>query len=312
MVSFERRFCFLGFLLVAVLQGCTVNNDCACPDLAGAGAGGSSGGSTTGGTAGAVTGGSGTGGAPLGPESAFSFFVTSLRAMRELSGNEDGFGGDLRFGETGPGAGLSGADKICTQIAEKSAPDNGKVWRAFLSVTQGADGVPVHAIERVGEGPWYDRRRRLVAQNLDDLAQMRPRGADPAIANDLPNEDGVPNHAPDPAAGNVDNHDTLTGSNETGHLFSQDAGFTCQDWTSAVGEAGRPRVGHSWTRALGLPPGGGMVGMMMGENWMSTLTESGCAPGAFIVEAGPPGANGTRSVGDGGGYGGIYCLALTP
>jgi hypothetical protein len=54
------------------------------------------------------------------------------------------------------------------------------------------------------------------------------------------------------------------------------------------------------------------MSMAMGENWMSTLTEAGCAPGAFIVEAGPPGANGTKSVGDGGGYGGIYCLALTP
>jgi hypothetical protein len=45
---------------------------------------------------------------------------------------------------------------------------------------------------------------------------------------------------------------------------------------------------------------------------MSALNEAGCAPGAFIIEAGPPGANGTKSVGDGGGYGGIYCFALTP
>jgi hypothetical protein len=49
-----------------------------------------------------------------------------------------------------------------------------------------------------------------------------------------------------------------------------------------------------------------------GNNWMSALDESGCAPGAFIIEAGPPGANGTKTVGDGGGYGAIYCFALTP
>jgi hypothetical protein len=49
-----------------------------------------------------------------------------------------------------------------------------------------------------------------------------------------------------------------------------------------------------------------------GNNWMSALDEAGCAPGAFIVEAGPPGANGTQTVGDGGGYGAIYCFALTP
>ena len=48
----------------------------------------------------------------------FSFFVTSLKAMQELSGNEDGFGGDLRFGETGPGAGLRGA--TCASPAAKA------------------------------------------------------------------------------------------------------------------------------------------------------------------------------------------------
>jgi hypothetical protein len=40
----------------------------------------------------------------------FSFFVTSIDAMRELSGNPNGFGGDLRFGQSD---GLSGADEIC-------------------------------------------------------------------------------------------------------------------------------------------------------------------------------------------------------
>ena len=49
-----------------------------------------------------------------------------------------------------------------------------------------------------------------------------------------------------------------------------------------------------------------------GNSWMSALDEAGCAPGAFVVEAGPPGANGTKTVGDGGGYGAIYCFALTP
>jgi hypothetical protein len=52
--------------------------------------------------------------------------------------------------------------------------------------------------------------------------------------------------------------------------------------------------------------------MGSGNNWMSALNESGCEPGAFIIEMGPPGENGTLSVGDGGGYGGIYCFALTP
>ncbi|RYZ08488.1 MAG: hypothetical protein EOO73_07815 [Myxococcales bacterium] len=243
----------------------------------------------------------------------FSFFVTSLKAIRLLSGNDDGFGGDLTYGESGDGAGLKGADKICTAIAETSMPGNGKTWRAFLSATRGEAGSPVDAVDRIGEGPWYDRTGRLLAENKTSLLTTRPTGADAAIVNDLPNEDGVPNHAPDVGAGQVDNHDVLTGTNEQGKLFSSNAAYTCKDWTSKVGEDGTPHCGHSWPRAGG--PGGGKPGgggMGSGENWMSALNEAGCAPGAFIIEAGPPGANGTKSVGDGGGYGGIYCFALTP
>jgi hypothetical protein len=291
----------------------------------------------------------------------FSFFVTSLKAMQALSGNEDGFGGDLRFGETGEGAGLRGADKICATIAEQSMPGNGKTWRAFLSTTGGEGGEQVDAIDRVGEGPWYDRAGRLVAANKTDLVQTRPEGADPAIIDDLPNEDGVPNHMPDPTAGEVDNHDVLTGTNDEGRLFSTAFGDTCNDWTSSEGPIGRPRCGHSWPRSGGAAPmagpmggpgaGGAHGGIMFsdggafgeggafsggsvpgragapqimgssdlpqgavgsGDNWMSALDEAGCAPGAFVIENGPPGANGTASVGDGGGYGGIYCFALTP
>jgi hypothetical protein len=308
---------------------------------------------------------------------AFSFFVTSLAALQRLSGSQSGFGGDLRFGKAD---GLSGADEICGRIAEQSMPGAGvKVWHAFLSVTRGPDGKPVHAIDRVGAGPWYDRRGRLVAMTRADLLESRPKGADQLIASDLPNEDGVPNHAPDTEQ--VDNHDTLTGSNAAGQLYSDDWSHTCHDWTSAVGADGKPRVGHSWTRAGGvggpgmfpggpgsgdggltfggcpdggppfvIMPGGGSTmvcgdfgdggprtgrggagdggptfmggpdsdgggGMMAGpgggESWISTLDEAGCAPGVSLVEMGPPDPR-NPTVGSGGGYGGFYCLALTP
>jgi hypothetical protein len=267
------------------------------------------GGQASGGASGASSSGGGGGGTSTPSTEKFSFFVTSLKAMVELSGSKDGFGGDLRFGETGEGAGLKGADKICKTIAEKSMPGNNKTWRAFLSATKGEDGNPVHAIDRIGEGPWYDRAGRLVSQDKTSIANVRPEGADEAIVNDLPNEDGVPNHEPDVGQGEVDNHDILTGTNEEGMLFNSDAGYTCNDWTSSE-ESGEPHCGHSWPRmgGFGGPGGGGGFG----ENWMSALNESGCAPGVWIVEAGPPGANGTKSVGDGGGYGGIYCFALTP
>jgi len=275
---------------------------------AGSGSGGSAGNNGSAGSNG-TAGAAGSTGTPSSEK--FSFFVTSLKATRELSKSQEGFGGDLTFGETGAGAGLKGADKICTTIAEKSMGGNGKTWRAFLSATKGADGNVVNAIDRVGAGPWYDRTGRLVAMNPTDLVGVRPTGADAMILNDLPNEDGVPNHAPD-GAGEVDNHDVLTGTNEQGKLFNTNAGFTCNDWTSKVGSTGTPHCGHSWPRMGGGGGGGGGGGPQGLNNWMSALNESGCEPGVFIVEAGPPGANKTLSVGDGGGYGAIYCFALTP
>lgn len=241
---------------------------------------------------------------PSEAEKKFSFFLISHRALQREAGNPDGFGGN--FG------GLTGADAICQRVAERSsACQNGKVWRAFLSTTT------VDAIDRIGEGPWHDRLGRLLANTKADLLQDRPRGADVVIANDFPNEDGVPNHNPD-GAGTLDNHQILTGSGTDGRLYKQaastDAGVrgsstacngeawsaqkaTCWDWTSAEPQ-GCPRVGHSWPR------------QGSGINWISVWNEGGCAPGGTLAERG--GLDGTRRVGSAGGYGGFYCFAVRP
>ncbi len=242
----------------------------------------------------------------------FSFFVTSLSALQELSGNQQGFGGDLRFGETGVGSGLRGADKLCATIAERSMPGaSAKPWRAFLSATKDASGAQVNAIDRIGPGPWVDRLGRVFALTKVDLLSDRPSSANTAIKNDFPNEDGVPNHAPDPSGGQVDNHDTLTGTNAQGQLFSATA--TCADWTGNTGTEGKPRVGHSWPRSGGGGPGGGTGpgGSDNPANWVSALNESGCAPGVSLIEMGAPLAS-SNTVGSGGGYGGFYCFALVP
>jgi hypothetical protein len=238
----------------------------------------------------------------------FSFFVTSWHAMRTLSNHPEGFGGDLRFGETGEGAGLRGADKICSTIAEQSLPGAGKkTWRAFLSATRGgAQAGPVHAIERVGDGPWYDRRGRLVAQTKADLMQDRPASAPREIINDLPNENGVPNHDPD-GTGPLDNHDTLTGSDAKGMLFDPKPGSTCNDWTSSDGPTGTPRVGHSWVRDV-LGTGDSL---WSGRSWISSLVVPGCGRGAVQEELGALNPDG-MGVGSTSGYGGIYCFALEP
>ena len=152
----------------------------------------------------------------------FSFFVTSQTAMQDLSGSEYGFGGDLRYGETGLGSGLRGADLLCADIAERSMPGAAvKNWRAFLSADVGEDGEPVHAKDRIGPGPWYDRIGRLVAPNVADLLHTRPENGDPEIADDLPNENGVPNSEVDPGADVADerNHHIMTGSTRDGTLY---------------------------------------------------------------------------------------------
>jgi hypothetical protein len=243
------------------------------------------------------------------PENApkFSFFVTSMRTLQELAKNDSGFGGDFRFGETGQGAGLRGADKICATIAEKSMPGSSvKGWRAFLSVTADTYGRQVNAIDRVGPGPWYDRLGRLLAPTKADLLNVRPADGDPTIQLDFPNEWGIPNHRPDPNAPEEDNHHMVTGSDTQGRLKSSTA--TCKDWTTSVHSTanGMPSCGFAWPR-------GGRVSNS-GSHWMSTFDAPGCARGIEIVNGGGPTQTAARGgwIGGGGGYGGFYCFALNP
>ncbi len=238
----------------------------------------------------------GSGGYAIATGGKFSFFLISYKAIRLLSGSAQGFGGDLRYGETGIGAGLRGADKICSEVAALSMPGNHKTWHAFLSTST------ENAIDRIGEGPWYDRIGRIVALKQSELLATRPTGADITILYDLPNEDGVPNRAPDGVF--IDNHDVLTGSGIHGTLYGPNA--ACSDWTSSATDTSKPpRVGHSWPR--GNVPPGNVEGM---AHWISALNESGCGAGVTLTDNGAPGTDGT--VGSGGGYGGFYCFALTP
>jgi hypothetical protein len=232
----------------------------------------------------------------------FSFFVTSLEGLQELSGSQNGFGGDLRFGKTGLGSGLLGADSICQCLAEKSMPGSRvKGWRAFLSVTKNANGKTVNAIDRIGNGPWYDRLGRVVSPDIRGLLTDRP-GADPAIVNDLPNEYGIPNHRPDPNKAAVDNHQIMTGSGKDGKLSASTA--TCQDWTSAAATGSKPRCGLSWPQSSG--------GEFGSKNWISVWDLWGCEAGVDLSDSTQMGRSGIYTVGNGGGYGGFYCFGLTP
>jgi hypothetical protein len=276
-----------------------------------------------------MSGSAGSAGAASNPElEKFSFFLTSLASIRKVSNNQEGFGGDLTFGEVGEGAGLRGADKICKAIAEIGMPGAGaKDWRAFLSTTKGGpnDG-PVHARTRIGKGPWYDAAGRVVSMTLESLiGTNRPGGADQAIRDDLPNEFGIPNHGadlPGCSGGDCpDNHQTLTGTNCLGELYTgggsvggqneitsdcakftapsnpvPNPDYTCNDWTSKE-EGGKPWCGHSWPRQ-----GSGL-------SWMSAARDGGCAPCVHLAD---DGGVSDACVGSAGGYGGFYCFEYKP
>ena len=91
----------------------------------------------------------------------------------------------------------------------------------------------------------------------------------------------------------------LTGSNSKGELDSTDPVSTCYDWTSAVGPGSEKKVraGHSWPSSKS--PG-----------WIRAHSVPGCAAGVQLKQVGS--GKGTDYVGGAGGYGAIYCFALTP
>ena len=224
----------------------------------------------------------------------FSFFVTSMNAIWALAGDPIS---DLNGGMGGDFGGLAGADGICQQIGAATGHGD-RTWRAFLSATN--NGSPIHAIERVGAGPWYDANGRLVATGTAGLLSgPRPDG-DAQSTSDLPDECGVP------ISILGDAHDTPTGSNQSGQLSSTNPESTCNDWTSSDpnvgsgggGFSGLVMCGHTFPRM-----GGGGLG---GQHWLSDHPLRGCGKGANLIQNGPGEG---QCIGCTGGYGQLYCFA---
>ncbi len=236
-----------------------------------------------------------------GQPASFSFFVTSMDALWALSESTPG---DLNGGFGGNFGGMSGADEICQKIGAATG-NGGKNWRAFLSATDDGNGNPVHAIDRIGVGPWSDANGRLVASGIPGLLSgFRPDGDAQAIA-DLVDECGVPTSTLGDA------HDVVTASGERGKLFRPDGQIsleaTCNDWTTSDGSvgstggvfAGPLKCGHSFPRE------GGGGGNGFGQKWLSDHSLRGCGKGANLLQNGP--GEGT-CIGCSGGYGALYCF----
>lgn len=234
-----------------------------------------------------------------GADPKFSFFVTSYHHIKELSGSDKGFGGDLRYKNAA--SGLLGADAICQEMARRVG-FGAKTWKAYLSSSQ------ENAIDRIGEGPWYDHAGKLVAEDKGGLTSGdRPAGGccDNGTYDELGTfHDGKTDLNND--GKDDDDHDTMTATKADGTY----AGFSCEDWTSvtaapAAAEGGGRRgggaglangilMGHSWPARSG-------------TGWSESHAGHACAAGTNFVQ---DGRGDLSTVGGGGGYGGFYCFAL--
>jgi hypothetical protein len=152
------------------------------------------------------------------PTQAMSFFVTSVGS---------GKGGDL--------GGLTGADAHCHALAKAAGAGN-KTWRAYLS-TQGPNAV--NARDRIGKGPWYNARGRMVAR---DLAHLHGDTLDLARVGNSISLATVLTENGEPVPTTPNQHDILTGSQPDGRAYSDAADHTCQNWTSSA--TGSAQVGH--------------------------------------------------------------------
>lgn len=175
-------------------------------------------------------------------DTSMSFFVTS---------QGPGDGADL--------GGLAGADQQCLILAE-AAGVKGKTWRAYLSTST------VNARDRIGNGPWFNAKGVMIAENLaalhsdankiDKLTGLNEKGEQSNGKGDSPNR-----------------HDILTGSNADGMVV---AGKTCGDWTNN-GE-GSAFVGHHDRQ--------GLRDDAPSKSWNSSHPSRGCGQQALRSSGG--------------------------
>ena len=207
------------------------------------------------------------------PSSLMTFFVTS-----EPIGN----GGNL--------GGLAGADAHCQKLASAVGAGQ-RTWRAYLS-TQARPGQPaVNARDRIGNGPWYHSKERVVdylnrrlsrplvkSQIHGDTLLEAQRGSNMSKEFALTEKGDIVNGIGDPLP---TRHDILTGSQPDGRAFSDGADRTCNNWTSNV--EGSAQVGHSDRVGHG------------NQSWNSSHATTGCSQ---------------RNLVSSGGVGLFYCFAV--
>jgi hypothetical protein len=207
------------------------------------------------------------------PSSLMTFFVTS---------EPIGAGGDL--------GGLAGADAHCQRLASAVGAGD-KTWRAYLS-TQARPGQPaVNARDRIGAGPWYPPKERLLdylgrrlsrplvkSEIHGDTLLEAQRGSNMSKEFALTEKGDLVNGVGDPLP---TRHDILTGSQPDGTAFPPGVDRSCNNWTSSG--PGAAQVGHSDRVGDG------------NTSWNSSHATTGCSQDDLVSW---------------GGVGLFYCFAL--
>lgn len=173
-------------------------------------------------------------------DSSLSFFIT---------GKAIGKGANL--------GGLAGADAYCTELAAKAGATR-KVWKAYLS-TQATAGAPaINARDRIGEGPWFNAKKVMIASSVENLHGSK-NNVGPRLSL-TETGDTIP------WSGAANRHDILTGSDSDGTAFSPGADSTCGNWTKET-DAGGAQVGHYNKAGGGAHP----------TSWNSAHLSYGCS-----------------------------------
>src|ERR1043166_7258837 len=101
--------------------------------------------------------------------------VSTATVSLGLSGSAQSQQVDMTFFVTsaGPGkgadlGGLAGADAHCQSLAQAVGAGN-RTWRAYLSTNARGGANPVHARDRIGNGPWKNAKGAVIATNIADL-----------------------------------------------------------------------------------------------------------------------------------------------
>ena len=138
---------------------------------------------------------------------------------------------------TGNIGGIAGADAICQRLAAAAGAGN-RTWHAYMS-TSGAGAV--NARDRIGNGPWYNAKGEIIAQNVADLHGDNARDRNNIYKGSALDEKGmaVPGRGDQP-----NQHDMLTGSDSFGRAIPGADDHTCHNWTSDSDDNSHAMVGH--------------------------------------------------------------------